>query len=305
MKFQELYKLLVEADVLPVRSKRPFRNPYPSDYAPLAGDKTIRVYHGFRDMVDAIRTVKYGLSGKERPSRVYSYETNNNPKGLFVSLSLDTAKEFGQCVIEFHTSTSDLEAPVWPGGGYTVQGQMSQYFSDDNDRELHRLKRVADLKKHKNDAISKSDRPDLAETLFNNTENQALFIGELDPNSIRAVWVNPTPDKDSRFSTFRRLSRRDFLKEYGDKDKIQKYDYRGSRTIDDDTQLKGRILKPRDEFKLDDFLNKLQKRFPQGGSVEEDKNELLEILSKENDSTLLTYLWPQQVIEFRKNTNKK
>lgn len=305
MKFDELYNLLSEAEVLPVRSKLPYRNPYPSDYEPLAGDKTIRVYHGFRDMVDAIRTVKYGLSGKERSSRVYSYEANNNPKGLFISLSLDTAKEFGECVIEFHTKLSDLEAPVWPGGGYTVQGQMSQYFSDADDRESYRAKRIEDLKNHKLPVISKSDRPDLAETLFNNIENQALFIGELNPNSIRAVWINPTPEKSSRFSNFKRLSRKQFLKLYGDKDKIIKNDYRGRRLVDDDTPLKGRILKPRDEFHMDEFLTKLQNKFPQGGSMEEDKKELLEILSNVDDSTLLQYLWPKQLVEFKKERNIK
>jgi hypothetical protein len=108
---------------------------------PLKDNDTIRVYHGFNDFDDAIIAVKYGLSGKEKARRIYSYEANNNPYGLFVTLDFEKAKDFSHprkdgtvVVFELNVKVSDLEAPVWPGGAFTTPGQYSQYWEDEEER---------------------------------------------------------------------------------------------------------------------------------------------------------------------------
>ena len=54
-------------------------NVYPEDRPVLKDSDYIRVFHGFRDMEDAIAACRYGISGKSRVGRVYSYEADNNP----------------------------------------------------------------------------------------------------------------------------------------------------------------------------------------------------------------------------------
>ncbi len=64
----------------------------PEEFPPIRHGDTFRVFHGFRDFVDAWRCAKYGISGKYRVGRTYSYENNNNPVGLFVTLPILRAK---------------------------------------------------------------------------------------------------------------------------------------------------------------------------------------------------------------------
>lgn len=161
---------------------------------PLSDDETLKVFHGTNNLNMVISMVKDGFTGDERIFRTYSYENNNNPRGIFVTPSMKTAKEFGHIVIEFHTPVSDLEAPVWPNGTYTVQGQMSSYFDDDDDREKARMELRDKLKSSDTPYIANSDRPELAHTLMGMGEPQALFIGSIDPRSIQAVWVSDKPD---------------------------------------------------------------------------------------------------------------
>lgn len=107
---------------------------------PFKNDDTITVYHGFRDIDDAILTAKHGTSGALRASRVYSYENDNNPKGLFVTPNLKTAKEFGLTIIEFDARFDELEPPVWPSGSYTGYGQYSQYWVEGGKAEQNAQK---------------------------------------------------------------------------------------------------------------------------------------------------------------------
>jgi len=183
--------------------------------SPIMDNEKIRVYHGLSSMEDAKKVLENGLSGGVRANRRYSYEFANNPKGLFVTIDLDVAKEFGGggVIIEFTTSVSDLEAPVWKGGDYFVQGQYTKQFKDDEDRESERMSQRELGDKSEDPRISKSDRSELANTLFNNREKQALYIGDLNPNMIKAVWYNKTLHKDRRVSgEWERYSRKDFLK---------------------------------------------------------------------------------------------
>lgn len=184
---------------------------------PVMDTETIRVYHGFYSEKDVFEVVTRGLSGKESARRVYSYESGNNPYGLFVTTDFNVANKFASSgvIIEFTAKVSDLEAPVWSGGGsYFKQGQMTTSFNPDTDeREQQRLINRDRASKSEYEAVSKSDRPELGETLFDNPERQALYTGDLNPNMIKRVWYNEIRDKKNRTDgSWIKYSVKDFIK---------------------------------------------------------------------------------------------
>lgn len=174
-----------------------YDNPdWDTKFQPLKSKDTVRVFHGFNSFRDAYRAAIYGLTGREYAARLYSYEGDNNPYGLFVTLSLKTASKFtgsfeDKVIMEFVANESDLEPPVWPGGSYTVQGQMAQYFGHGQQGKLKRRQRrklaqsdVEEfLKKYPNDfqQVRQSDDKYKANILLNSSEYQALFVGDLNP----------------------------------------------------------------------------------------------------------------------------
>ena len=169
---------------------------------PLTDKETIRVYHGFDSFEDVKHILTYGLSGKERAKRIYSYESGNNPYGLFVSVKVEVViRNFAHSgvIIEFSSKISDLEAPVWVGGrSYFCPGEYTKSFKNLDEREQQRLiNRELNLK-HELEPIKKSDRPELAETIFENSERQALYIGNLNPNMIKYVWYNEILHKNRK-----------------------------------------------------------------------------------------------------------
>jgi hypothetical protein len=187
-------------------------DPFAKEKQPLKNSDTIRVYHGTGDYKTLFQATMVGLSGGTRANRRYSYESNNNPYGLFVTPSLKVAKEFGDYIIEFHAKVSDLEAPVWPGGSFTVQGGMTKLFKDDSDRQDARKtqkQEISDDEKIEN-YIRQSDSPDVAYWLFSYAESQALFVGDLNKNSIRAIWVPKNPQ--SIVSSYTRMNRKQFVR---------------------------------------------------------------------------------------------
>jgi hypothetical protein len=219
---------------------------------PLKDSQTIRVYHGFNYFNDAETVLNYGLSGKERAKRIYSYEIGNNPYGLFVTVDLNVIKRAGFAhsgvIIEFSTKISDLEAPVWVDGrSYFVQGEYTKSFKDLNEREqqilINRQKSGESPYKY----ISKSDRPELAETIFDNPEKQALYIGNLNPNMIKAVWYNEILHKNNKTNgEWIRYDRKNFIKLL----KSNNHNIYNNKNE--------RFLKylPNDDFNLHDFVQK-------------------------------------------------
>lgn len=263
--FMKLDDLLLEVKVL--------GNETVDDQKPLMNSDTIRLYHGFSDPLLLIDILQKGISGDRRIVRRYSYENNNNPKGLFSTPSLKTAKEFGDYVIEFHTRVSDLESPVWPSGTFTGQGQMSEYWED----EKHRDRGYQALRKYHSEstieAIYKSDKPEVAASLFLSGEPQALFRGNLNPNSIRAVWMK---EKIGYYGTMQRYNPRDIIKmanagelptRYGTNDPKEKFDTRIGRT-------RVKPFMPREEATLEKVIEKYMKEHTNIG-----RQELLKILS--------------------------
>lgn len=216
---KHIRSLLNEARVVKTLSRRNHQLGDLEQYVaeqPLKKGETIRVYHGFHRFHDAINTAMYGLSGKKDIGRIFSYESGNNPKGLFVTLNFDTAKEFvgvgsPSVIIEFHTKYDDLESPVWAGkGAYFVQGEYTQSFRNEKERKEAQMQARELAKKNTDERISQSDNPEVADWLFGG-ENQALFIGDLNPNSIRAFWVQDSNRYDAPYT---RYSRQQFIKKF-------------------------------------------------------------------------------------------
>lgn len=212
------------------------------NYEPIKDSDTIRVYHGFYSFNDVQKVLSTGLSGKEKARRIYSYESGNNPNGLFVSVDFKVASKFATSgvVIEFSTKVSDLEAPIWVDGrSYFVQGEYTKSFKDLDEREQQRLINRQKAGESAYKFISKSDRPELAETIFDNPEKQALYIGDLNPNMIKYVWYNEQLHKNRRLDgEWERLTRKDFIKR-----------------LDVDTTDKHRIgYKANDDFNFDEFV---------------------------------------------------
>jgi len=216
------------------------------DEKPISDTETIRVFHGFAYFKDLETILKNGLSGKENASRIYSFEYGNNPYGLFVSIDFNlVAKNFahGGVIIEFSTKVSDLEAPVWVGGrSYFVQGEYTKSFKDLDEREQQRILNRQRAGENPYEAISKSDRPELAETLFENYERQALYIGDLNPNMIKYIWYNERMHKNRMTDgKWKRYKRKDFVNKFNIKTERGRYDY----------------FLPNEDFSIEKLLNNL------------------------------------------------
>ena len=278
MKIKELFEGLNEALVMGKYHDKPLKD-----------NDTLRVYHGC-SVETAYVAVTRGLTGGVRVDRTYSYENNNNPKGLFVTPHMRVAKEFGVVILEFHTKIRDLEAPVWPSGGYTGQGQMSSYFSDDDDRTRAALQQRLKLSDHEYDYVRDSDRPDVAYWMLAVGESQALFKGGLNRNSIRSVWIRENPRNSS--SPFKRMTPRDFIalhKQEG----IPEMNGRPHTTEDlrTSSQYKNastKLIKPRDVVSGEEFIRILNRKFPHL-----DRDELVDIVQTNNDY-IRRFVWSDQ-----------
>ncbi len=225
---------------------------------PIKDSDTIRVYHGFNSEELLKWIIVNGISGDARIFRQYSYENNNNPYGVFVTTNYKTARRFGNFVIEFHTRVSDLEAPVWPSGSYTVQGGEEKYWSSEGERKSALMDLRSEELKSEYEIIAKSDRPELAKSLLMSHENQALFVGNLNPNSIRAIWIDDV-----------RKTRKEVLSSLG---KVGKED---------------KVGKPRENITLNDLI--LHYR-PEAKSDEGEYNFVLEVLA-ENPDYIYRKVW--------------
>lgn len=249
--------------------------------SPIKDSETLRVYHGFNNFKDVENIMKNGLSGKERAKRIYSYEAGNNPYGLFVTLDFDVIKRAGFAhsgvIIEFSTKVSDLEAPVWVGGrSYFVAGEYTKSFKDLEEREQQRLINRQKAEQSPYDAISKSDRAEVADTIFDNPERQALYIGNLNPNMIKYVWYNEVLHKQRRTNgDWIRMTRKDFINKL-------KIDTKQDRYF--------KYL-PNDEFDIDQFVETYFK----GDYTNKLFVDFVEYYSKDEYKLKQLGLWPKQI----------
>lgn len=217
----ELRKRLDEAAESIMKEVRYVDNSYDyragkySDEEPLRNDQTLRVFHGFDNLSDAVTVAMYGTSGKMRARRKYSYETGMNPIGLFVTVDFDKAADFAngktQVVMEFSAKVSDLDFPVWNGSDtYFGQGSDPRPFRDRADREKQRKAYQDTAAASGEDRITKSDNPALARSIFANDEHQALFVGDLGPNQIKRFWTRET----AQGPRWTKHTREEFLKKF-------------------------------------------------------------------------------------------
>jgi len=229
---------------------------------PLKDSDTIRVYHGASDIETIVKALTYGISGDRKAPRRYSYENNNNPTGLFVSPDLDVSKEFGDYVLEFHTRVFDLIAPIWPGGSFTVQGGMAQMFSDEDERTVERAAQKARITKDASEHIFRSESPDVAYWLMDSGETQALFTGNLNKNSIRAVWVSTNPERINQ--PYKRMKPKEFMKQFNTTGIDNRF---GSKFGPDNIQakqmrdVKNRLVEPRENITLDILVSRYVEKF--------------------------------------------
>jgi hypothetical protein len=273
-------------------------------FRPLKTGDTVRVFHGFHRFDHALEIAKYGMSGKERVARLYSYENDNNPHGLFITMKFKIAADFvgayvEQCIMEFTSNFDDMEAPVWPGGSYTVQGEQEQFFGHGATGRAKRRQRgreaeqeVVDTLARRDDPrlahIGQSDKKNLAFLLTNTREYQALFVGDLHPDAITAFYIRPSGARIT--DPWSRLSRQDFIAKYG--------------AIKIKTDKHMRLFAPTESFDGEQFLERLSARMNRG-SMKVDANEIVgniwstEIAKSANPKQgflrfFTNYLWPRQ-----------
>lgn len=256
---------------------------------PLMDSEVVRVYHGFNTFDDVEKVLKSGLSGKVRAKRIYSYESGNNPYGLFVSVDFNVVKNgfaHSGVIIEFSTKVSDLEAPVWVGGrSYFVQGEYTKSFKDMDEREQQRLINRQKSGESPYDRISKSDRPELADVIFDNPERQALYIGDLNPNMIKYVWYNEILHKERKTNgEWVRMTRKDFINRLKVNTKRGKWEF----------------FLPNDDFDLDKIVKNLY-----GGDYK-DKNfyhYVKNVLNRNGDNLNNSGFFPKQIKQIIKMRN--
>lgn len=269
---------------------------YLKDVDPIKDTDKIRVYHGFYSVADAIVALTHGLSGQVRASRIYSYEYGNNPKGLFVSSDFNTVKKNfagSGIIIEFETFASNLEAPVWAGqDNFFVQGQYTKSFKSPEERDAETLRKREKYKtddpegKYFKHRISKSDRPELGQSLYDNVERQALFVGNLNPNEIKNVWFNEGRYfRNTTIEPWKRYSRKDFLRKFGET--LMK----DTKNSDKYHNAQSKIFKPNDDLTIDKLKTK---------AAEEswNYNDLIKVLKRDTYYQNL-FLFPKQIKQFK------
>lgn len=273
-------------------------------FQPLRAGDTVRLFHGFYDPFDAVKAVKRGLSGKVKAPRVYSYEGNNNPNGLFVTLSFKVAADFVgantvQAIMEFNAPVTDLEAPVWPGGGWTGQGQKAEYFSQGRAGRIERAKALRDAEQETSAMaasrpelahVAQSDRKYLAARLFTDGESQALFVGDLNPNQIVAIYVRPSGARTT--DSWTKLSPDEFLAQYESGIHVS------------DTAPHRKVFHPGDAFDPDRFVQGVADTFMRGDTTKAKgilANIWRQIMQRpanergaEFQAKFGPYLWPNQ-----------
>lgn len=221
---------------------------------PLMDNETIIVYHGFNKKEDALLTARFGLSGKEIAKRIYSYESGNNPNGLFVTVDFNTAKKFayGGVILEFTAKVIDLEAPVWVDGrSYFIQGELTKSFKNNDERQKQQLLNREKYSESEYPAITNSDRPELAYSLYEGSEKQALFIGDLNPNMIKRFWI---AEKNTINTNWNKMNRTEFLKKFYDEEQIKKSSRENSFYDKND-----KLFLPAENFNKEQLKNKLKK----------------------------------------------
>ena len=274
---------------------------------PLKITDVLKVYHGFHSIDDALDAAKYGLSGASKARRLYSYESNNNPNGLFVTTDISQAKDFTHrepVILEFYAPVKSLEAPVWPGGSYTVQGERTQSWPEGREGRIARrqAQKARDLE-YANQTrwphVAQSD-PGLhylAYMLYESTEHQALFVGNLNPERMKFHVVGKEHHgKAAKYideSAWKIVSAKELVEQYTDHQPDPGRSASWSNTV--------KLYGPEDDFSPETFFPRLQAQFK---FFDEAAFKKQWYLMQKTDKPMLAFrermaarLWPKQLIE--------
>lgn len=230
---------------------------------PIKNNESIRVYHGC-DLATAVKIAKQGVSGQEWAPRKYSYEAGMNPVGLFVTTDFNKVKDFANpfsggknknaaVILEFTAKASQLDTPVWNGqDSYFGQYSDPRPFNDKAERDAQKQRYNDKARQSEYDYVRNSDNPAMANSIFNNNEHQALFLGNLTPDMIKRFWVMPFQGNIPQSETYQPMNLREFLKTYGD-DEYYDERMRGYSKINYGDKLYG----PQEDFTgLEDFARR-------------------------------------------------
>lgn len=282
----------------------------------LRNHEKIRVFHG-TDMETALKFAKNGIDGTQRANRRFSYETGMNPHGLFVTTSFNIATDFfgngngseGYVVLEFTANVKDLDTPVWNG--------QDTYFGQNSNPIPFRNKEERDKQKEKynidamNDTerggiVAASDNPALAKSIFNNSEHQALFFGQLNPNQIKRFWVKR---KDNGYK-WQKYNLSQFLKTFGNMEFYDGRDYKGNETYKPIKRQK--LYMPNEDFTtLEDMMeremkmtvSKLYDKRKNNGTLSQEIQRYVNSFKEHLDDNefiyyfIKDYLYPKQAIQ--------
>ena len=305
---------------------------------PIKDDTRIRVFHGC-ELQTACEIAINGTSGKTYHPRQYSYESGMNPLGIFVTTDFETAKKFGvsnsgMAIIEFTAKGSDLESPVWNGqGSYFGQGSMPMPFKNGEERNAQKMQYRQDALNIKDDYyyddkhnkrdismdhVRKSDKPEMADRIFNNGEHQALFMGDLNPNMIKRIWIK-LPHEDGYVhssDSYQPMSVREFLKQFKDKQWQDGYDHKGKPRYS--KIHKEKLFYPNEDVKsFNDIVDRIfatdRQYYKNKEEVEKMLNDWGMLQNPPSDNAydiIKNELWPKQIIQlygkdyFDKNFNR-
>ena len=290
----------------------------------IKNNEKIRVFHGC-SLETACKIAIQGTSGKEPHPRKYSFENGMNPLGIFVTTDFEVAKDFGNsnqgdAVIEFTASVSDLESPIWNGqDSYFTQGSNPISFKNSDERNAQKMKYRQDsksikdiddydFKNNKDRTISMShvrdsDKPELARSIFMNREHQALFMGDLNPNMIKRIWVNQQQEDGYVHSnqSYQPMTVKEFIKKYGNKEwwvgNDNNYQPRYSKF------RKEKLFNPNDDVNSFDDLIKASANERKDKSIENAKKNLDFMGFFENPPSqyaidcMKRLLYPKQIIQ--------
>lgn len=267
---------------------------------PLKKGDVVRVFHGFNNHQEALIVAQKGLSGAQKVPRVYSYESDNNPKGLFVTGQFKIAEKFVgsyklSVIMEFDASYEELEAPVWPGGSWTGYGQYSQYWGWGSEGRRKRNAARKDIKsKYDSDQdapewIKLSDDPYMADLLLNSSESQSLFVGHLNAKNIKAFYVRPIENLVYT-SEWIKLSRKEFLDKY-----LSNIDPKH------ENKIKYKMFDPDESFSPELFKQRLNAKFPGAMDLDDTLSRIWQRVKNDKhkiqmfDQYFGMYFWPKQM----------
>ena len=137
----------------------------------------------------------------------------------------------------------------------------------------------------------------MAQYVFDNMEHQALFMGDLNPNMIKYVWV-----KENGEQQYQKYTEKDFLKKYNKATTVSKGDVRQKRL----QRSQNKLFSPNDNVSSwNDVVNRIIER-DKGTPWELSKDEIInffnemEIMTKPSEFAidyLKRNLWPKQIIQ--------